>query len=664
MKKILITFLLLTWVIYLTQVFSYSWEKVWDIKCNEINSVKRYSNLSPSIITKIDLIWDKINNKYITKDNTYKEKIYNLYIKILNQYLNKTKYSELQKEVLLRIWDYFVCKKEWLISKENLGVFNVKISDITDHGVKVTWKWNSKAETWVYVKKNDETGQRNKAFNNFFEYNNLAPNYAFTLFVQWVGSDVIKKIYFRTLDDNLDVENTNISKNKYLEDIDLPECDKNDTEVFFIENNDDWKHINDKDKRIFCVSPGDYRSLKNIVLITSWTKEKRRYIVLNNWNDIHPGKLDKNQLANYALQFNAASYWIIDRATSFDTNIRHSFIIGRGSMYNIFNRMFTANLHHTMWIRNNAHNNTIQNSRFDWVSIQWSKDDLSTVNILENVISFVEIKNTKIINNEFLDHKPMRLARAPLTNDRTNHNAPRQHANFEGTIFDSNTVEYTKRIRTDCNGNFDINWACMISEGGPDYKSGSDNVNNPVIFSNNHFWGIRPGQSNWGTIGAGAGTALVVYMGAKHVKIRNNIIFDGTNGFIIADKYDAKYWTEYIEVTGNLLYNLGVRSKANNATSILISQSLNGIVENNIFVNSRGAWADIRSNQNLFFGNNTVINSEDKYILHSNAPNGMNTNKIYKTSKEAWYTKDYSFVTDKFTNNPRTITLKNALKSY
>ncbi len=114
MKKILIILLLIIWVFFQTQLFSYWWEKVWDIKCSEINKAARYQNLSPSIITKIDLIWDKINNKYTEKDNTYKEKIYNLYIKVLNQYLEKTKYSEVQKEVLLRIWDYFVCKKEWL----------------------------------------------------------------------------------------------------------------------------------------------------------------------------------------------------------------------------------------------------------------------------------------------------------------------------------------------------------------------------------------------------------------------------------------------------------------------------------------------------------------------------------------------------------------------
>ena len=114
MKRYLILLLILIWVILQTQLFSYSWEIIWDTKCSEINNEIRYLNLSSSIINKIDEIWDKINKKYEQKDNIYKEKLYNFIIKVLNEHLDKTTYSEVQKEVILRIWDYFVCKKEWV----------------------------------------------------------------------------------------------------------------------------------------------------------------------------------------------------------------------------------------------------------------------------------------------------------------------------------------------------------------------------------------------------------------------------------------------------------------------------------------------------------------------------------------------------------------------
>ena len=209
MKKYLITLLLLTWFILQTQLFSYSWNIIWDTKCSEINEITRYSNLSPTIITKIDLIWDRINEKYKLKDNVYKEKVYNLFEKVLNEHLQKTTYSGVQKEVLLRIWDYFVCKKENLnITQESLEIHNLQISNITDHWVKVTWEWNPNAQTWLYVKKTGSTGQKNDASNNIFEYKILASDYEFTLFVQAVGSDVIKEVNFRTLSVDVVLWNT------------------------------------------------------------------------------------------------------------------------------------------------------------------------------------------------------------------------------------------------------------------------------------------------------------------------------------------------------------------------------------------------------------------------------------------------------------------------
>ncbi len=92
---------------------------------------------------------------------------------------------------------------------------------------------------------------------------------------------------------------TTKNTSKYLEEVNLPKCDASNPEVQFIRSNDDWKTINSSSKRIFCVSPGDYKSLENISITASGTGEKRRYIILNNGNDLHPGQLDKSQIAIY-----------------------------------------------------------------------------------------------------------------------------------------------------------------------------------------------------------------------------------------------------------------------------------------------------------------------------------------------------------------------------
>jgi len=454
-------------------------------------------------------------------------------------------------------------------------------------------------------------------------------------------------------------------KNPYLEPVNLPKCDASNPEVQFIKTKEDWKTINSPEKRIFCVSPGDYTKLRNIKLTTSGTAERRRYIILNNGNDLHPGKLDKSQLANFALELKGASYWVIDRAASFDVNFTHSFIVGEKSTHNIFNRMFTQNLFHTMWIRNKAHYNTIQNSRFDGITIQGAQADLATINIAEwgdSVKNFV-VLNTKIINNEFINVKAARLNRFPSIHLPSGIS---QKANFDGTIFDSNTVEFNNAIRTDCKGNLDPHGDCMAGEAnGIGAKAGSNDPNNPVIYSNNHIWGYRPSDPTFEKL-SNVGNGLSAYMGSKNIKIRNNIIFDGTRGIKISSTLDTKHGTENVEVTGNLIVNTGNYPESKNSSSLEMAQANGCIMKNNVIINPKGHYGKIYYNHNNnYFGENTIINPDEDMLYKENweTVKGLKTNKVFQTAVEAGYTKDYSFTTDKFTNNPRIITLKNVLKA-
>ncbi len=135
MKKYLIILFLIIWVLFETQIFSYNNEIIWDIKCSEINNINRYKNLSWNIIDKINLIWDKLDNKYKYKNKIIKIKIYDLYVEILNKHLKKSNYSNIQKEVLLRIWDYFACKRENVYSYKNKDILNNAVS-VKKYGAK------------------------------------------------------------------------------------------------------------------------------------------------------------------------------------------------------------------------------------------------------------------------------------------------------------------------------------------------------------------------------------------------------------------------------------------------------------------------------------------------------------------------------------------------
>jgi len=378
---------------------------------------------------------------------------------------------------------------------------------------------------------------------------------------------------------------------------------------------------------------------------------------------MHPGKLNKSQLANYALNMEGASYWVIDRAASFDVNFSHSFIVAGGSTHNIFNRMFTTNLFHTMWVRNGSHYNTIQNSRFDGISIKGTASDLATINVIDFGKDAIEIKGTKVINNEFINVKAMRLEPSPL-GDPWNYYGERPHANFEGSIFDSNTIEFSKSGRTDCSGNYTETGRCMDSEGGVGIKGGTDNAENPVIISNNIQWGDRPSDPTIETL-SGKGGFATAYMGSKNIHFLNNIMFDGTNAIAVADGGSHGWGNMDSVIENNIIIGCGNRYKGSDASSLKVFSSIGAMVKNNLIVNPIGKWARVSGNlSNNFFGNNVVINKDlEMEHLNNNEPvKGIDTNSYYQTLDEGGYTKDFSFITDKYTNNPRKIILENILK--
>ena len=464
-------------------------------------------------------------------------------------------------------------------------------------------------------------------------------------------------------------------KNPYLEPVNLPKCDASNPEVQFIRKNADWKHINDKNKRIFCVSPGNYTALKKIVgssmisgirITSSGTPEKRRYILLNNGNNIHPAKLKKSQLANYTLELKGASYWVIDRAASFDVNFSHSFILNRNSTHNIFNRMFTQNLFHTMWIRNGSHYNTIQNSRFDGVSKQGALADLSTINLLDFGDIEIEIKGTKVINNEFLNTKAIRMAAESL-GDKYDYYAKRQHCNYEGTIFDSNTLEFNHAGRTDCKGHYVPNGKCSNAEFGVEMKAGTDNGDNPLIITNNKQWGGRPTDPTFKTL-SGKGGFSTAYLGTKNVYYARNVVFDNTSGISAADGGNKGIGNSHITIEKNIFLNCGERYRAKGKSALQIWSSESITVKNNLIVNPLGSWANVSGNyHNNYFGKNDIININTPIVYKNNKEpikgiQPIDTNHYYKTPEAGGYTEDYVFTADKFTNNPRIIRLKNVIK--
>ncbi len=454
------------------------------------------------------------------------------------------------------------------------------------------------------------------------------------------------------------------TSSKYLEPITLPACDANNPEVQFIKSNADWSTINSNNKRIFCVSPGDYTALNNINLNASGTADKKRYIILNNGNDTHPGKLNKSQLANYALQFNSgASYWIVDRFSSFDKPLKRQIKFLGGATHNIINRAFTSNIDNAIYITHQAHNNTIQNSRIQDQSDAGKASDSDGIVIMGWNLYDVEILNVKIINNEFKNYNH-HIQFVRFDNPDGNF----QNANYAGAIIDSNNFYNDTSIRTDCAGNLDPNGNCDRAETILGFKAGSDDINNPIIVSNNHFSGTRWGDkynpdgslSNRST----SMGCLIAYIGVKNLKILDNVFFDAANAIKLADRYSFSWGTQNTEVKRNLFYDIGSFTGRSNVPAFWMNQGKDLVASENVFINGRESYAYfIYNGSNIYFGNNDIINPGAALVDISNGTLlGIDTNRIYASSAEAGYNKDYIFTMDKFTNNPRVINLPNAMK--
>ena len=463
----------------------------------------------------------------------------------------------------------------------------------------------------------------------------------------------------------IEVREYEVSDNPYLVDVSpyLPPYDSGDPSHFLISDSGDWteSNLNNPDYQHFYIEPGTYTS--KIEISTSGTDTARRTISLYNGNDTHPGKLDKSQLANMAFEL-TANYWVFDRIATFDVNIDYSFELNIDSSNLIFNRMFANNVWSAMIVKHACHNVTIQNGRFDTMTHSGFEDDVAMINVVsqgEDNRSPFEVYDYINTNNEYVDCKPTRANRYP--GDQEDHG---QYANFDGYTFAYNTVEFTTEKRTDGNGNYTPDGDYYAGEAvGLTMKSGSLDENKPVVISHNIIWGYRPSDSTMGNLSSPGG-GFGAYYGSKYVHIFNNIVFDGTRGLMLSDRVDEPYGTQYAEIHDNLIVDSGGRPGATQYASIFMNQAKDADVRNNTVIRPIGYDVSYTWNyspnyvgQNIFAGGDQM-----GFKIEDNAdPEGLDTNVFYTSEEEGGYIYDYTFTTDNYTNNPKSVTIEKVLKA-
>jgi len=460
---------------------------------------------------------------------------------------------------------------------------------------------------------------------------------------------------------------------QYEEAVTLPRYDANNSEMMLITSDADWASINNPNINYFFVNPGDYSNSGaepngRITLTASGTKDKKRYIILHNGNNTHAGKLDRNQLAKVGFILQGANHWVIDRMAYWDSPTVVNPILVKESSNNVFNRLYFHDVGNGLYIYPGSDENVVQNSRFE-------RDDISifhdraAIGIYNDSKPTAVIKNTRIVNNEvrnFVDG-----AQTIRTNiDRTISN------NFEGTIIDNNHFYIDKTIYTDCYGNHDESGSCAYAENALDLKVGSANPQNPVIISNNKMWGFRKSDETNSDLGD-SGALMPMHYGVDHVVIKNNIGFDSAEGYSIADpRFGASIRNSSIE--NNIFQNIS-------GMAVFVADSQQLTIRNNVFkdiaVDHPHHWMAAYDNTSLTFSQNLAVSTHDKtarlgsgnvnFVASNNqyfktiytqiADTANGTDVVLETDPTDSY-NDLVFTTDRYTKNPRTITVPKVLK--
>jgi len=476
------------------------------------------------------------------------------------------------------------------------------------------------------------------------------------------------------------VETDNVEMNPYLEKFTLPTCDANNPEVFFIKSNEDWSHINDKDKTIFCVAPGDYSSLGAIKLTTSGSAEKRRYIVLDNGNDLHPASLDESEQANVRIYFNSANYWILDRLSDLNNKSGYLMRIEYGSSHNVINRYYAKNYYNGVRILPNSNYNTIQNSYIDTSTHEGRLGDSVAIGIILNNDNEV-VYGTKIINNDIKNAGDG----IQLVSNRAT-----QGISGEGTIIDNNNIWCSAEIYTDGNyknDGYSNNPLSLykIGEDGMDLKFGSKNPEKPVIITNNRVWGYIQGDPTAiGKQTIAPGVAIMAHFYVENVKFENNIIFNSDQSIVAGDDGGQPLVLKNWSIKNNIFANIGnKRPNQDFLNTFLIYNSKNISISYNSFIDftpntdgkiNRGSIR-LQSMDGVFNNNllvktfdliykwgNTEIANENYYYQSKEIIQNDISPHIYSSEEEA-NLKDFSFIYERYTKNKKIKEIKGIIST-
>lgn len=468
------------------------------------------------------------------------------------------------------------------------------------------------------------------------------------------------------------------SPSKYLVPVGIPDYDSTNPRHFLITpSNNGWSRINNASYRYFYVEPGNYQSLGRITITQSGSQNKPRYVSLHNGNDIHPGKLPKSQQARVLMDFDGVSHWVVDRLSTIDRPHDLAIRVLPVSHDIVFNRLYMHNFKKCFTIfGNNSNVNftrdiTIQKCRFDSMSFKGIDND--NVAILLHGTDwdgFRRVQNVHVLDCEIVNCNDGLM---PLKWSNTN--VPDQVVDYQGLVIDGNHIYVDNRVYTDGEGNLDPTGDYALTENAIDLKGGSENPDNPMVITNNYFGGFRRTDQNGGGSGSW-GSAIVIHFGVWNVVIKGNVFFNSARGLSMGAKRKEAYSGKNITILGNTFESIGdYWTISNRPVMSYFYESKNLTSCNNVFVASDGQakWLNLSGTEedmevadNVVIGNLVLGGSRSLTTkiygnwFYGNTPQRSSDGITYPSAADA-NMQNLIFTTDRYTNNPRTITIPGIL---
>ena len=385
--------------------------------------------------------------------------------------------------------------------------------------------------------------------------------------------------------------------------------------------------LNDSAKRVFCVDPGDYRAVGELLLTASGSASARRYLRFHAPDPV-PHAVQQPARAIFESIRIQGSWWVIQGLTvqplgaqtgwamltlqGGDRNVIDRNLVDGSQQFNSTHQtgILLGSLQSNPATYNSVQSNVVRSGNRSRLPVDYTGISLSVA-----TVSGANNDFNKVLDNEVYDWGDG-VALTATSDDCNYPGRPR------GTLIDGNDIYLTTAKRADCaTGSPDPDGDCACGENGIDVKPdpGSSTTYWTRI-TNNRLWGFRPtavqscgGSGSNGQAITGGNTC------AGHVFVGGNVVLDSAVGISTL----GTKWT----IVGNLFHEIRVPTESPvGAGAAILTLSGSGLeVQFNTVVGVDNAYDDASSSTDTRC--NAVI--DNLAVSGSGSPRGSNHSTRY-----------------------------------